>query len=58
MAKGGSGSATMGLERQEIAGEYRRFVADFGGGVGAGTGDPDQAASLVNTNRPVESRMR
>ena len=48
----------MGLECQEVAGEHGRSVADVGGGVGAGTEDPNQAASLVNTNRPVESRMR
>src|SRR5215207_4749402 len=38
------------LEGQEVAGEHRRAVADalLGGGGGAGTGDPGQAAPMGN----------
>ena len=35
-----------GLAWQEVAGEYRRFVADGRAGQGASTANPDQAASV------------
>lgn len=45
-------SATMGLECQEIAGEYRRAVANVGRGVGAGTSSkwvPSERTALIGT---------
>jgi hypothetical protein len=46
MAKGGSKFAVAGLQCQEVAGEYRRTVADAGSGVVEGTGDADEAAPV------------
>ena len=49
MGKGGSGLAATGLTGQEVAGEYRRAVADADRGGGAGTADADQAAPVGET---------
>src|SRR4029453_6361713 len=62
-ARGGSESAGGELACQEDVGEYRRAVAHGGTGRGAGTGDPDQAASMGNRRagtsalRPLQPRL-
>ena len=57
MAKGPSVIAARLLERQEVAGEYRRSLAVAGRGEGEGTEDPDQAAPKGLSTMMVDGSM-